>query len=414
MGLSAFFKKAAVTLIAGTAVYQVGKAHLERWDDMQNRKAEDSVLSEFIKSATPPKLDPRGGFNFDIGKTSFHVRDQKDYELLLKHLPIVDSKITFGKYNVSEDVLNANLEASLKFGLPLSLMLKIQGPESGFDPSSLNKKSRACGLGQFIPATLAEKTYRFAEAMGFEGAGDLVRRYDPNAGQKVTEEPGYKPTYKYEAKNEAAREKLEELCFDPRFNAHLKAQYLTSNIAKMQKELSDIAPKGHKVYPVTSQQVYAAHFGGENRTIRMIRDLQDPKKAEKPASAYFNKHEVKQNRPYFFTQDNKPRSLQNFFDNLADKKGLGRDVMPDMREWSIQSGEIIIADAPLLVSGLEKLSIDGLLPSPPTQQTGMLKTDIPLPPHPRPSPLRDNPEETKIIPASSVLSVPLPPRRPQI
>lgn len=362
MGIGDFFKKAVVSGIALTAVGAVAKHQLDRSAGPEP-ETDDAVLSEFMKNATPPAKDPRGGINFSVGPTNFHLEKSRaaDFDKILEYIPVADSTVRFGKWHVSQDVLNANTEVAFKFGLPLSLMMKIQGVESRFDRYSRNKDTGACGLGQFVPATLYEKTYKYADAMGFAGLKQMVERYDPKAGTEEAKVKGYKPTFNYRPVDAGAAETLGVFCTDARYNAHLKGQYLASNIARLQTQLADLSPKSG-YYPLTSVEVYGAHFAGENRIVRMIRALHDPKKAAEPASKFFDSAEVKQNRPYFLDDQNRARSIAGFFANLAELKGLGTDVMPDMRGFKIPQGEVSIGNVDVLIGGLQKLSIDGRAP----------------------------------------------------
>lgn len=385
MSLSGFFKKAGISAIALTTLGAVVKHQLER--HFEGPDPDKEVISTFEKAAQKMRTDPRGGFNFTIGETAFHIDQNKraDYEKILQYIPVTGSEAKFGRWQVSQDVLKANTEVAFKFGIPLSLMMKIQGVESGFDKNNINKDTQACGLGQFVPKTLYQKTYDYAEAIGYKDMKSMVVRFDPNAGNdKITKAPGYKPVFDYRPADENAGAMLAILCTDARYNAHLKGQYLASNIARLQTQLAD---SSGKAYPLTSVQAYGAHFAGENRILRMIRDLGNEKKAAAPASTYFSTKEVKQNAPYFFSQNHQPRSLENFFDNLATTKGLGNEVLPDMRGWKIPAGEITIKNADILISGLEKLNMNAQPVAVEAKFTPVMNAKVPLP-TPRPNNIR--------------------------
>lgn len=240
----------------------------------------------------------------------------------------VNGTIKYRDWTVPRPVYEANARTSHLTGFPADLLYAIHAAESSFIPDNVNEDSNACGLGQFVPTTFYEKIYNYGALIGYPETKALVDRYVASRDDQDRAIFGFRPA------SEDAEKTLATLCHDPHLNSMLTAVYGTRTIGTMQRNLQDLAPAGAEYFPLNQGQYYVAYHGGRYTAERMIRNLYEDG-GTRDAHMFFNKNATDQNLPVLFVDGDrsKPRSVAEFFDYMTDYKGLGDEILPDMRDW---------------------------------------------------------------------------------
>ena len=161
---------------------------------------------------------------------------------------------------IRADHYNLIKKISDEYKMPLPITLAMIAKESSFDPKAENKTSKARGWLQFVENTLYEQAHESGHKIGYPDAAKLVI--------KTT----IKGHFNYQPISAEAKNKLNDLCFNPDFNLRLGIKYALKNIGELQKKLHDLRPEGSSYYPVTPAEAYAIHFMGTAGAANAIRD----------------------------------------------------------------------------------------------------------------------------------------------
>lgn len=267
--------------------------------------------------------------------------------------------IFYQDWEVPNDVYEANILTAQITGLPLTYMFAAQATESAvngvIDPNATNSM-RTCGLAQFVPSTLAEYSYNYAELIGFDGIrDDLVVRTRTRLEEDLPNgDPSYHLSYNFS--DPMAHHAVEQICFDPHFNTRLGGIMKLRDIGIMQRNLADLAPEGSDFFPVTELQAYVALFAGRTGAEELIEDLVN-NGGDAPVTNFFSavarSNTINQQILYHsktitnsegeevtVPDRENPRTVAEFFENLEETRPLTNTVLPDFTDWSSIQAEI--------------------------------------------------------------------------
>ena len=313
----------------------------------------DQITSEIEDALTP--------FDHTVGEF-----DTYDVPGLMQN---EDGEIFYYDWFVENDVYEANVLTSQITGLPLAYSFAVQALESSMDPEAFNNRSKACGLSQFVPSTLAQYAYQYAPLIGYEGVRDnlVVREREKLEGTNADGDPLYNLTYSYPNLN--AQHTMVHTCFDPHFNTRLIAVMHLREIGSLQSDLEEFAPEGMDYYPITELEGYIAHFAGGSGGERILRDLLS-NNGESEAREFFSASAIgtRENpnitnqrllfHPKNVTDDEgntilddegniltvpdweNPRTVAEFVEFLSEDKGLSDTPLPNFTDWGALSERI--------------------------------------------------------------------------
>ncbi len=228
-------------------------------------------------------------------------------------------------WTVPDSVAEAIALSSRASGLPPWIYFATVAKEASFNVSAFNENSGACGLAQFVPTTLYEYVFKYAQTLGYPHAASLVERYTKH---RINGNPvfGYRPV------SEGARTQLAEMCKDPELNIALKTVFMSDNIGRLQRNLAEYVDADY--YAVKNHDLYVAHFAGMGRSEKMLTVYLTNQGDEKFAADFFPKHarEDSANRQLIYTGGDltQPRTVTQFLDYIADTKHFGRTPLPYM------------------------------------------------------------------------------------
>ncbi len=143
-------------------------------------------------------------------------------------------KIDGKTFTVSGPVRDALAEAAQKTGITYETLVAVCGIETQCDPGKVNKDSKSCGLFQLNPAveTLYQLLHDQGAKYGYREEAGWVERYTRKHDANGNVVYGYRPV------SHAAREKVADLCLNPRFNALMYGAYLGPKIRDFNKWLA--------------------------------------------------------------------------------------------------------------------------------------------------------------------------------
>lgn len=240
-----------------------------------------------------------------------------------------DGTIKYKDWTVPQEVYASNGLTAQIIPLPESYIFAVQSLESSFRPNVINEIG-ACGLSQFVPDTLAEKTFKYASLIGFPEAKSLITRF-----VRKRDDQG-RPYYGHRPNNTADEKKLVELCLNTDFNTRLAGVNMILDIGKLQRGLAEHAQRGHDHFPVTEAQAYVAHFAGGGAGLKLLTDIvaHDGKRhAYEFFSMKARNNDTNKKLLYVNGDTSKPRTTSEFMAFLQQEKGLSNNVLPDMRNW---------------------------------------------------------------------------------
>ncbi|MEM9469154.1 MAG: transglycosylase SLT domain-containing protein [Pseudomonadota bacterium] len=274
--------------------------------------------------------------------------------------------IFYYDWSVSNDVYEANVLTSQITGMPLSYSFAVQAVESSLNPNAISgravvgefQESKACGLSQFVPDTLAEVAYRFGPLIGYEGIrDDLITRTREDLGTFNSDgDPNFHLHYDYT--DAGGEHTMIRTCFDPHFNTRLAAVMQIREIGSLQRDLAEFAPNDMEYYPITQLQGYVAHYAGGNGGEDILRDMITNEgnsfafesfspvavnnstnqwllfHAEHATDSDGNLRYDNEGEPIIVPNRNAPRTVAEFLELLAEEKGLSDTPLPNFTNWS--------------------------------------------------------------------------------
>ncbi len=173
--------------------------------------------------------------------------------------------------------------AAGRAGVSFDFMVQTAARESGLDSSAKAATSSAAGLFQFVEQTWLNMVSRHGKAHGLDAEATAI---EAGANGRLG------------VADEAARERILNLRFDPKVSAQMAGELTRENAAVLQRHL------GRKP---EEAELYIAHFMGAGQASALINAADITPGAK--AATLFPK-EAKANRPIFFEASGKARSTQ--------------------------------------------------------------------------------------------------------
>lgn len=199
---------------------------------------------------------------------------------------------------VRNEIASAIRMASANTGVDADFLFRQAELESGFDPDARARTSSAEGLYQFIEQTWLQTVKRHGERHGLGWAAARISQ----TGNRFSV-------------SEDAREVL-ALRNDPQAAATMAAAFASDNRNHLQNALGR---------PVNGTEMYLAHFLGPAGAARFLRAHDSA--PDSPAS-HLLPDAARTNRPVFFTQSGRPRTVGEIYRNFAGKLDGARGDMP--------------------------------------------------------------------------------------
>lgn len=234
----------------------------------QAYKSPDShELTKFLEELErDPRAAPQGAENFlkgfDEGSTPYLNKKTNIWH--------------YGTHKIKPEVFDLIRSISTRNHFPLKIFLDIIARESSFKENA-KSDTGACGLVQFMPATLYETILRHGQKIPALAKYNLEHRVvkKREAVQADTGATRYKLTYEPASQDDAKL--IEKLCNDPEFNLEMGMQYKLQITATLQKFLNnnDKGPDAAGYYPLKAHELYLGFFAGPGAASKMLRRLRD-------------------------------------------------------------------------------------------------------------------------------------------
>ena len=193
-------------------------------------------------------------------------------------------------------VMQAIQSAATKTGVDFSYLLKKAAQESGFDPTAKAATSSATGLFQFTKQTWLHMVKQYGAQYGLGNYAAQITT-DANGHMSVS--------------NPAAKQAILALRNDPQCSAEMACELDKQNAASLKQNV------GGKI---GGTELYLAHFLGAGGASDFINTMRDNPTT---TGASILPEAAAANPSVFYTKSGEPRTLEQIYQNFAQKFGTG-------------------------------------------------------------------------------------------